>query len=175
VSTASGPARRGGARDAGRAASGHLTTGRNDPEGPALSCQNDEGSSAPTTVPGAAARCSEVCLAVDAPRDGVAGRSRSATGETLTRRHQRAERSPARRDQDGGRADDPFDRWVDRQLHALYGPVVDEPMPPRLRTLLARAGRAVAGAADDGDDGAGSDGSDGTAGEGDDGRDENGR
>ncbi|MFP4360778.1 MAG: NepR family anti-sigma factor [Alphaproteobacteria bacterium] len=58
-----------------------------------------------------------------------------------------------RREPDGGRAGDPFDRWVDRQLQCLYGPVADEPIPPRLRALLERAGRAV----DDTTDGGGAD------------------
>jgi hypothetical protein len=131
-----------GARDPARVGSGHLTTSRNDPEGSALSCQNDEGSSPPTTVPGAVASLNDPGFMADAPGD-AAGRSRSATGETLTRRHQRAERSTARCGDGGGAADDPFERWVDRQLRALYGPVADEPLPPRLRALLDRAERAA--------------------------------
>ena len=62
-----------------------------------------------------------------------------------------------RRDDDGA-ADDPFDRWVDRQLRSLYGPVADEPIPPRLRELLEQTGRAVDDGDDDGGDGDETDG-----------------
>jgi len=145
-----------------------------------LSCQNDEGSFPPTTVSRSAEGRAVGRWEADAPSGGAAGRSRSATGETLTRRHQRAERVSARSEQDGGRTDDPFDRWVDRQLRALYGPVVDEPVPPRLRALLEQAGRAVDAAAE-GRDGTSSDGTadgdsadDGDADRGDDGGGEDG-
>jgi hypothetical protein len=57
----------------------------------------------------------------------------------LTRGHQRAGTSTGRRDAQSGTASDPFDSWVDRQLRSLYGPVVDEPLPPRLRALLDAA------------------------------------
>ena len=67
------------------------------------------------------------------------GRSRSATDDTLTRRHERAGRSATPSDDQSGVAGDPFDSWVDRQLRSLYGPVVDEPLPPRLRALLDAA------------------------------------
>ena len=66
-----------------------------------------------------------------------------------------------RRDDDGGGAEDPFDRWVDRQLRSLYGPVADEPIPPRLRELLEQTGRAVDAADDGDDDGGDGDGTDG--------------
>ncbi len=36
---------------------------------------------------------------------------------------------------DGG---DGFDRWVRRQLHQLYDPVSNEPLPDRLADLLDR-------------------------------------
>jgi hypothetical protein len=75
-----------------------------------------------------------------------------------------------RRDDDGA-ADDPFDRWVDRQLRSLYGPVVDEPIPPRLRELLEQTGRAVDAAAGDDGGGDGTDGDGPTDGHGPDGGD----
>ncbi|TVQ36090.1 MAG: hypothetical protein EA356_06315 [Geminicoccaceae bacterium] len=37
-----------------------------------------------------------------------------------------------------GRQSDGFDRWVRRQLHQLYDPVTDEPIPERLADLLDR-------------------------------------
>lgn len=73
-----------------------------------------------------------------------------------------------RREPDGGRAGDPFDRWVDRQLQCLYGPVADEPIPPRLRALLERAGRAVDDTANGGSGEAGGTGDDGGTDGGDD-------
>jgi hypothetical protein len=76
-----------------------------------------------------------------------------------------------RRDDDDGATDDPFDRWVDRQLRSLYGPVVDEPIPPRLRELLEQTGRAVDAAAGDDGGGDGTDGHDPTDGPGPDGGD----
>ena len=118
-----------------------------------MSGEKEPGSLPPTTDPLA------VCFGLGehalarATVDGVE-RYRSATGETLTRRHERT------RQHDGGGTADPFDRWVDRQLRTLYGPVVDEPMPPRLRAILEEAGRAV-------DDTAGSSGAPGGQGEAD--------
>lgn len=118
-----------------------------------LSSENDQGSSTPVAAPDVTGGLPEADIAAGVPEGGMAGRSRSATGETLTRRHQRAERSPAGRDEGGGAAGDPFDRWVDRQLRTLYGPVVEEPLPPRLRALLEEAGRAIEEAGDGADDG----------------------
>lgn len=134
-----------------------MRRGRNDPEDAALSRQNDQGPSLPSRTIGAFRGLTEATPRVDAP-GSAGGRSRSWTGERLTRRHQRAERSPVRRDDDGGGAEDPFDRWVDRQLRSLYGPVADEPIPPRLRELLEQTGRAVDAADDGDDDGDGTDG-----------------
>jgi hypothetical protein len=115
-----------------------------------LSCENDEGSFPQTAGPIATDGRGAARFTAEAPWSGVAGRSQSATGETLTRRHQRAERYPAHRDERAGEGNDPFDRWVDRQLDKLYGPVVDEPMPPRLRALLEGAGRGADEGADSG-------------------------
>ena len=48
---------------------------------------------------------------------------------------------------------DPFDRWVDRQLHRLYDDVASEGMPPRLRELIENADRHDRGESRGGDGG----------------------
>jgi hypothetical protein len=72
----------------------------------------------------------------------------------LTRRDRRAEQEDSRRDHGAPEPADPFNRWVDRQLHSLYGPVAEEPIPPRLRALLDKAAEAVDGSQQGAADGA---------------------
>ncbi|NBB68776.1 MAG: hypothetical protein GVY33_00405 [Alphaproteobacteria bacterium] len=102
-------------------------------------CEDDEGSSQAITVTGAVRRRAGSWFGVNARIDGATGRPHSVTGVTLTRRHQRAGRYTTPSDEPSGASGDPFDHWVDRQLRSLYGPVVDEPLPPRLRALLDAA------------------------------------
>ncbi len=121
-----------------------MTGRRNVSGGSVLPSENNDGSSPPPV--GAEARRLGAATAPGA----TVGRSASATGETLTRRHQRAERPPASGERAAGDGQDPFSRWVDRQLRSLYGPVVEEPMPPKLRELIDRN---LAGRDDDGEGG----------------------
>ena len=145
-----------------------MTSRRNDTAGGALSSGNDEGSASPTTAESSGAMSVE-----NAPFAAVRGeRSKSVTGETLTRGHRRADTPRARREPEGGEQTDPFDRWVDRQLRALYGPVADEPVPPRLRELIERASEGRDGGAGADDDQAGDPDGDGDADAGDDPGDE---
>lgn len=109
-----------------------MTARRNVSGGPALPSENNDGSSA-WPVGGEASQ-----LGATAAPGETTGRSGSATGETLTRRHQRAERPPASGERTADDGHDPFSRWVDRQLRTLYGPVADEPIPPKLRELIDR-------------------------------------
>jgi len=44
----------------------------------------------------------------------------------------------------GARAE-AFDAWVDRQLQTLYGPVLNERMPDRLRALMDQVARRLDG------------------------------
>jgi len=118
-----------------------VTARRNDPEGSALSYQDDEGSSQAIMVTGAVCRRAGQWFGAKVRIDGTRGRPRSVTGVTLTRRHERAGRSTTPSDEPSGASGDQFDYWVDRQLRSLYGPVVDEPLPPRLRALLDVAAR----------------------------------
>jgi hypothetical protein len=39
---------------------------------------------------------------------------------------------------DGSASDRAFDRWLNRQLHGLYDPVLAEPLPDELMRLLDR-------------------------------------
>jgi hypothetical protein len=43
-----------------------------------------------------------------------------------------------------------FDRWLDRQLHEIYDPVLDEAIPDEIASLLERFARGPAGGGEGG-------------------------